>query len=409
MSTKRSLFVSLLWIFGIILSLSSVVFAAEKVVKMGAFAPLTGPHSDNGTELKRGIELAVKLQNQAGGIPVGKDKVRVELVWGDTESKVEVGLSVVDKLITVDKIDLAVGFFHSHVFIPAMDKFQAYRIPVVDTCAAALGIPKKIAEKNMDYVFQLSPTTADIIKANCEAVNHYLKPKKIAALNENTDSGRDFTRLTEAWFKQNAPDVKMVYSEFVTQTTEYTAELAKLKASGAEVIIGEIYGAYASAFFEQWYDMRVPAMYVTSGSTTMSQDFIAKHQKQMEGNIANNRWWPAAYTDISLKRIEDYKKEYSKEPTNFAIQAHDGAVTAMKAIEMAGSLDKKAIKEALEKGTFVGIWGKKKFTPLSEGHTCPTDMVMVQIQDGKKVPIWPLSIVGTGKYRPVPPWPWEKK
>jgi branched-chain amino acid transport system substrate-binding protein len=408
MSPKKKWIFGFVVLFGFFLSLSSLAIAAGKVIKMGAVAPLTGPYVDNGTELKRGIELAVKLQNDAGGVPIGNEKYLIELVWGDSESKVEVGLSVGDKLITVDKIDVVTGFFHSNIFLPAMDKFQAYGIPAVDCCAASLAIPKKIAEKRMDYVFQLSPTTADIIKANCEAAHYYIKPKKIAILNENTDSGRDFTQLTEAWFKKNAPEVKIVYSEFVTQTTEYTTELAKLKASGAEVIIGEIYGAFASAFFEQWYDMRVPAMYVTSGSTTMSQDFIAKHRKQMEGNISNNRWWPAAYTDISLKRMEEYKKQYGKDPTNFAIQAHDGALTVIKAIEMAGSLDKKLIKEALEKGTFAGIWGKKKFTSLGEGHTCPADMVMVQIQDGKKVPIWPLSIA-EGKYRPVPPWPWEKK
>lgn len=389
------------------LSLSVSAFAAEKVVKMGAFCPLTGPYVDVGTDIKNGIQLAVKLKNQEGGVLVGGEKRRVKLVWGDTESKVEVGLSVVDKVVTVDKVDVAVGFLHSHIFIPAMDKFQAYRMPIVDSCAASLTIPKKVREKKMDYVFQLSPTTADIAAAVCAAVNHYFKPNKIGILNENTDAGRDFTRLTEEWFKKNAPHVKFAYNELVTQNiTDFTAELAKIKASGAEVILGEIFGASASAFFEQWYDMRVPALFVTMGGTTNSQDFINKHRKQMERNVVNNRWWPASYTDISVKRLEAYEKEYGKDPTNFAIQAHDAALVAMKAVEMAGSLDKKAIRDAIERGTFVGIWGKRKFTPLSDGHRCPTDMVVVQVQNGKKIPVWPLAIAG--KYKPVPPWPWEK-
>ena len=382
--------------------------AAERAVKIGAFAPLTGPYVDVGTDIKNGVELAVKLQNQAGGLRVGKDRYRVDLVWGDTESKVEVGLSVVEKLITVDKIDGAVGFLHSHIFIPAMDKFQAYRVPVIDAGAASLGIPKKTAERGMDYVFQLSPTTSDITRASCEAVNYYIKPRRIALLNENTDAGRDFGHLAEAWFKKNAPDVKIVYNEYMVQNiTDYTAELAKIKASGAEVIIGEIYGASASAFFEQWYDMRVPATFVTMGATTNSMDFIEKHKKQMEGTIVNNRWWPAAYSDISLKRIEEYKKTYGKDPTSFAIQSHDSALTLMDAMGLAGSLDRKMVRDALSKGTFVGIWGKRKFSSVSEGQTCQTDMVCIQVQNGKKTPIWPLP-VSEGKYRPVPPWPWEK-
>ncbi len=405
MIKQKALVFWIVLLFGLFVSFSAG--AAEKVIKMGAFCPLTGPYVDVGTDLKNGIELAVKIQNAAGGVPIGGDKYRVKLYWGDTESKVEVGLSVVDKVITVNKVDVAVGFLHSSIFMPIMDKLQGYGMPTVDAACASLNIPKKTAEKKMEYIFQLSPTTDDIGNAVCSTVNHYLKPKKIAILNENTDAGRDFTKLTTAWFKKNAPGVKIVYNELVTQNvTDFTVELAKIKASKADVIIGEVFGASASAFFEQWYDMRVPALFVTMGGTTNSQDFVNKHSKQMEHNIVNNRWWPGAYTDIYIERLKAYEKEYSKDPTNFAIQAHDSAVVAMKAIEMAGSLDKKAIRDAIAKGTFVGIWGEKKFTPLSDGQRCPTNMVVVQIQDGKKVPIWPLNIAG--KFRPVPPWPWEK-
>jgi branched-chain amino acid transport system substrate-binding protein len=392
-----------------ILLVSLPVFAAEKIIKMGVFGPFTGPYVDVGSDIKNGIEMAVRFQNEAGGVQVGKEKYRVELVYGDTESKVEAGLSAIDKLITVDKIDIAVGFLHSHIFLPATDKFQAYGVPVVDASAAALTIPRKIAEKKLDYNFQLSPTTGDHTRGICEAINHYLKPKIIGMLNENTDGGRDYARLTEAWFKKNAPGVKIVYNEFVMPgTTDFTAELAKIKASGAESIIGEVYGASASAFFEQWYDMRVPTMFSAMGSTVNSQDFIDKHRKQMERNLFCHRWWPAPYTDISLSRIEAYIKRFGKDPTNHVMQGHDAALVAMKAIELASSLNKKDIKEALEKGTFVTVWGKRKFSPLSEGHTCSTEMVCVQIQDGKKVPLWPLAIA-KGTYRPVPPWPWELK
>lgn len=382
-------------------------FATEKVVKIGGFCPLTGPYVDIGTDIRNGIELAVDLQNEAGGINIGGEMYRVELVWGDTESKVEVGLSQIDRLVTVANIDIAVGFLHSHIFIPATEKFQAYHVPVVDACAASVGIFQKVAELNLDYVFQESPTTNDISRATCEAVNYYIKPTRIALLNENTDAGRDFGRMCREWFEENAPDVKVVYDEYLTQNiTDYTAELAKLKGSGAEVIIGEIYGASASAFFQQWYETRVPAMFVTMGATTASQDFIDEHKAAMEGNVMNNRWWPGAYTEISVERLAAYEAKYGEDPTNFAIQGHDAAKIAMDAIAMAGSLDKRDIRAALEGGSFVGIWGIRDFSPLEEGHACPTDMVCVQVVDGVKHPIWPLSIAG--EYVPVPPWPWEK-
>lgn len=386
-------------------------FAAEKVVKIGAFAPLTGPYVDIGTQIANGIKLAVKLANEQGGIEIAGEMYPIELVWGDTESKVEVALSVIDKLITVDHIDVAVGFLHSHIFIPAMDKFQAYHVPVVDAAAASKEIYKKIAEKGMDYIFQESPTTDDIAKAVSAAVYYYLKPTKIALANENTDAGRDFGSIAREWYEVNAPEVEVVYEGYTTPgATEFTAELAKIKASGAEVIIGEVYGASASAYTGQWYEMRVSALPAWMGATTNSQTFIDEHKKEMEGVIVNNRWWPGPYTPISESRIQAYEQEYGTSPTNFAIQGHDAALIAIEAIDHADSLDKRDIRAQLDLGSFVAIWGVREFTPLEEGHRCPTAMVVVQIQDGKKIPVWPLDLAEAlpGEWMPVPPWPWEK-
>ena len=41
----------------------------------------------------------------------------------------------------------------------------------------------------------------------------------------------------------------------------------------------------------------------------------------------------------------------------------------------------------------------------------PVDTVVVQIQDGKKAVVYPPAVAEGqgGKYRPVPPWGWEKK
>jgi len=404
---RKTAFLVIAMIVFFVMSVSSG--QSEDVIKIGGFAPLTGPYVNIGKNIRDGIQLAVDLQNETGGIKLGDKAYKIKVIWGDTESKVEAGLSVIDKLCTVDKIDVAAGFLHSHIFVAGMDKLQAYQIPTTDAVAASLKIPEKISSKKLDYIFMVSPTTKDICRAPSEAVNHYMKPNKIAILNENTDAGRDYSRLTKDWFKKNAPDVKIVYDELVNQnTTDFTAEFAKIKASGATVCIGEIYGASASVFVEQWYEMKMPSMFVTFGSTVLSEDFLKNNCKEMERNLSNNRWWPGDYTKISIDRIDEYKKRFGKDPTNFSIQGHDSAFIMLQAIEKAGSLDKEKIKKALSDGHFLGIWGDRKFSSLSDGHTSPTDMVVVQVQNCQKVPLWPLK-VKKGDYKTVPPWPWELK
>ena len=59
----------------------------------------------------------------------------------------------------------------------------------------------------------------------------------------------------------------------------------------------------------------------------------------------------------------------------------------------------------------MSAWGTRKFSALAEGHRMPIQTVVVQIQSGKKVPIYPESVATAagGKYVPVPPYAWDKK
>ncbi|MER2512809.1 MAG: ABC transporter substrate-binding protein, partial [Nitrosomonas ureae] len=72
-----------------VLSLSMAVFlctfglaawGAEKTLKLGVIAELTGDMPAVGTSCKNAAEMAVKEVNAAGGVQVGKQKMKVELV-----------------------------------------------------------------------------------------------------------------------------------------------------------------------------------------------------------------------------------------------------------------------------------------------------------------------------------------
>jgi branched-chain amino acid transport system substrate-binding protein len=298
------------------------------------------------------------------------------------------------------------------VFIRVMDEFQKTSTPIVTCCSASLKIGEKIAQNKMQYAFQLSPTANDIARSLTAAVAMHVKPKKVALLNENTDAGRDFSRIVREWFAANAKDVEVVADEFVDRgVTDLTPQFAKIKRSGAQAIIGEIYGSSGSVLFNQWYELKVPAVIAHMGATVSAQTFIDQYVKQTDLAIVNNRWWPAKYSEMSEPMMAAYKKKTGTDPTNFAVQAHDATVVLLEAIQKAGSLDPQKIQAALESGTFVTAWGTRKFTPLAEGHRMPVQTVIVQIQGGRKVPIYPEAVAASagGKFVPMPPYAWDKK
>jgi branched-chain amino acid transport system substrate-binding protein len=382
---------------------------AQDEIRIGAFAPISGISADVGAQIKAGIEVAVE---RAGELSLAGKPARVRVIWYDTEGKGDVGLNVVTRALTVDKIHAGVGFLSSDVFIRVMDEFQKASVPVVDCCAASLKIGEKIASTKSQNVFQLSPTINDIAGSTTAAVVATVKPKKVAMLNENTDAGRDFSRISREWLAANAKGVDVVADEFVDRgVTDLTAQLAKVKRLGAQAIIGEIYGSSGPVLFTQWFELRVPAVIAHMGATVAAQSFVDQYARQMEGAIVNNRWWPARYSEVSEPMLAAYKKKTGTDATNFAVQGHDGALVLLETIRKAGSVEAQKVAAGLASGTFVTAWGTRKFTPLADGHRMPIHTVVVQIQGGKKVPIYPESVAsaGGGKFVPVPPYAWEKK
>ena len=382
---------------------------AQDEVKLGAFLPISGISADVGAQMKAGVEVALERMPT---VRLGGKATKVHVIWYDDEGKGDVGLNVVTRALTVDRIHVGMGFLSSDVFIRVMDEFQKASIPVVTCCSASLKIGDKIAQNKMQHVFQLSPTANDIARSVAAAVAQHVKPKRIALLNENTDAGRDFSRIVREWFGANAKDVEVAADEFVDRgVTDLTPQWAKIKRSGAQATIGEIYGSSGPVLFTQWFELKVPSLIAHMGATVSAQTFVDQHAKQMDLAIVNNRWWPAKYSEVSEPMMAAYKKKTGTDPTNFAVQAHDATLVLLEAIQKAGSLDPQKIQAALESGTFVTAWGTRKFTPLAEGHRMPIQTVVVQIQGGKKVPIYPESVAAAsgGKFVPAPPYAWDKK
>jgi len=384
--------------------------SAQDEIRLGAFLPISGISADVGAQMKAGIEVAVERMQPT--FTVNGVKTPIKVIWYDDEGKGDTGLNVVTRALTVDKITAGIGFLSSDVFIRVMDEFQKASTPIVTCCSASLKIGDKIAEQKMQYVFQLSPTAKDVATAIIAAVATLEKPTKVAMLNENTDAGRDFSRISQEWLKANAPKTEVVADEFVARgVPDLTPQLAKFKRLGAGAIVGEVYGTAAPVLFRQWNELRVPSLIAHMGTSAAADSFVAEHGAEMEGSLVNVRWIPGKYTDLSEPMVEAYKKKTGFSPSTFAVQAHDAAVVTLEAIRAAGSTDPAKVAATLETGKFIGAWGKREFTPLAEGHRMPVDTIVVQIQDCKKAVVYPPAVAAEqgSKYRPVPHWGWEKK
>ena len=120
---------------------------APEVIKVGIIAPLSGPAAWAGAAIKEGADLLVEEANSAGGIYIKdyKKKMKMEIIYGDSQSKPAIGVTVAEKLITKDKVHFLVGeAFHSSVTMAVMELAPKYNIPIQSWMPTSNEISDKI-------------------------------------------------------------------------------------------------------------------------------------------------------------------------------------------------------------------------------------------------------------------------
>ena len=94
---------------------------AQNTLKIGVINPFSGPLALYGTEVTRGVELAVDVINAKGGL-LGK---KVEVIRGDAANPQQ-GIATVEQLATRDKVDIFMGTYISSISLTASDTAARY-------------------------------------------------------------------------------------------------------------------------------------------------------------------------------------------------------------------------------------------------------------------------------------------
>ncbi len=125
----------------------AVPFAAEPIV----LGVPTALGALEGQDSLRAAQLAVKEINDAGGVQVGKEKRKLEIVSIDTR-EAEAGVPVNDALAAMEKLisekkpaAIVVGAFRSEVLVSAMDMIAKVKIPYLCTIGMSPVFDQKVA------------------------------------------------------------------------------------------------------------------------------------------------------------------------------------------------------------------------------------------------------------------------
>jgi branched-chain amino acid transport system substrate-binding protein len=108
--------------------LPKFALGAEEIL-IGGLCELSGPASIMGTEQARGMELAVEMYNQKGGV-LGR---KIKLLMEDTESKKDVGLAKARRLVERSKVNYLAGIIFSAVSMAVQQYIREKKVLFVNS------------------------------------------------------------------------------------------------------------------------------------------------------------------------------------------------------------------------------------------------------------------------------------
>src|SRR5215470_13965502 len=212
--------------------------AQAETVRIGVIFDHSGPFAAGGSvACAVGAQIAIDLCNERGGVG---GKYKVVPVNADSQSKADVAINEVERLINQEKIDIVNGVYASAHAVPLSAKVEAQKKILWITTAVSTAVFK---DKNLRYVFraqihsdQYGQAFAGFLSENAKA-KLGIDPKdvKVAIIHEDGPYGVGVGAADEAYSKQAGLQVVMKEG-YSAAAPDLSSLVTKIKRSGAEVI-----------------------------------------------------------------------------------------------------------------------------------------------------------------------------
>jgi branched-chain amino acid transport system substrate-binding protein len=184
-----------LWSWGVV-ALAFMAFlaaapaAAQDTIKIGFFAPITGPAAADGMSAKNAVELGLKEVNEAGGIN-GK---KVDLIIYDDRLKAEEAVAIASRLMERDRVVGVVSGSYSGPTRVVAPIFQKAGMPMVAGYAVHPDVTWNPNTKTPnDFIFRNGFLGEVEGAAAAEFAVKDLKAKRMSIISMDNDFGRSIS------------------------------------------------------------------------------------------------------------------------------------------------------------------------------------------------------------------------
>jgi len=356
------------------LALSTVIalpaFADDHKAKVGMITTLSGGGSGLGIDVRDGFLLALK----------GNDNI--EVVIEDDQRKPDIAVQLADKMIQSEKVDILTGIIWSNLamaVVPAaVNQGKIYLSPNAGPSALA---GAGCHENYFNVAWQNDNLH--------EAAGGYANSegyKNSFIMAPNYPAGKDALTGYKRFYEGELAGE--IYTKLGQK--DYAAEIAQIRASGADSVFFFLPGGMGIGFMKQFAQSGID-LPVVGPAFSFDQGILQAVGAAAMGVKNTSQWSKDLTNDANVKFVADFQAEYGRLPSLYASQGYDTANLLASALDSVGINDQDAFRMALKKADFASTRGDFSFD--TNNHPIQDIYVREVIKEGD---VFTNKIIATG-------------
>lgn len=375
-------------------------------IKVGILLPLSGPIAPIGQNNRRGHALAIEEINAAGGIK-SMGGARLVMIDGDTQGNPKVGIQETEKLIA-QGVSVILGAYQSNVTFPTTQIAEKSRVPYIDPVAIADSITKG---RNFKYTFKIAPMASwyarDQLKFIKWVGEKTGKPvKRVVLMYEDTLFGQSTSTGQAAAAAELGIEVleKIAYP---AETPDMTPTISRVKQINPDAILLVSYIADAVLITKTMKELGVDIPIMGTSAGHIDPAYIANLGPLAEYSFTVGEWSPDLKKAGAAKIAERFQAKFGVPMNGHAAETYMATMVLADALERAGSADRQKLRDALAQ---TKLCGDRNILPYdcvrfdASGQSPEGQLVMLQVQKGQFVSVWPSEVAAANPVFPVPSW-----